>query len=287
MGDGAMLRFLELLRKELGAADTRAEIGGRAPTDPAIVWTELSNGWRIVALFDEAPADPAAAAQKLGKLVDGFSHTLGSESNAPPAPPVDTAFRRLDAALEGLRSRAGAVGVVLIDVDSPVLWGSSEPQRHIDEVDRLISLGEAVQSAQDRGLDIDSVLALESSDLASRLRDLGVGAEHAGLLGRELVQQDEGAIRRHLLTALAIMRARREASVRSGNRWALHEPQFGYFVRGFANIYLLVMVFEGAFSELHAESAVVHALPNIEQLVLALPPFDPPPRAGRVVKLRR
>ena len=46
-------------------------------------------------------------------------------------------------------------------------------------------------------------------------------------------------------------------------------------MRGFANIYLLLVVFEGAFSELYVESAVVHALPGIEHLVLSLPPLDP------------
>ena len=65
--------------------------------------------------------------------------------------------------------------------------------------------------------------------------------------------------------------------------------QFGYLVRGFANIYLLVLVFEGAFSELYVESAVVHTLPAIEQMLLALPPLDPEPGAkrGRVIPLHR
>ena len=74
-------------------------------------------------------------------------------------------------------------------------------------------------------------------------------------------------------------RARREPSRGASARWAHHETQFGYFARGFANIYLLVVVFEGAFSELYVESAVVHALPAIEQLLLALPPLDPGPVA--------
>jgi len=37
------------------------------------------------------------------------------------------------------------------------------------------------------------------------------------------------------------------------------------------------------------ESAAIHALPSIEQLVLALPPREPPPAAGRgrVIRLRK
>ena len=55
--------------------------------------------------------------------------------------------------------------------------------------------------------------------------------------------------------------------------------------RAFASIYVLMLVFKGTYSELHAEAALLHALPVIERLVLALPPVEPPPKGGRVVKL--
>ena len=84
-------------------------------------------------------------------------------------------------------------------------------------------------------------------------------------------------------------RTRHEAEPNGTTLQTHHEPQFGYFARGFANIYLLLIVFEGAFSELPVESAVVHALPSIEHLLLALPPLDPDPIAkrGQVIPLRR
>ena len=45
-------------------------------------------------------------------------------------------------------------------------------------------------------------------------------------------------------------------------------------------------MFDGPFSELHAEAATLKALPMIERLVLALPPIDPGPRGGaRVIDL--
>jgi hypothetical protein len=53
--------------------------------------------------------------------------------------------------------------------------------------------------------------------------------------------------------------------------------------RSFANIYLLAVVFDADFSELHVESAIVHALPAVEQLLFALPPVDPPPKGARVL----
>jgi hypothetical protein len=283
-----MFQFLELLQKELGADDTRAELGGKDPSDPRFVWSNLQNGWRLVAFFDQPPADRKTKQERLEQLALGFSHTL-SEVGIAPSSALDSPVKRLDAALEALRSRSGGVGVVLVDVQSPVLWGSSEPQRHADDVVGLSQIGEALRATLESGVDLDAICALSADDLPSRLRDLGVDPARADVLGRALIQRDETALRHQLLTCLAVARARGEAGATPPMRWAHHEAQFGYFVRGLANIYLLVVVFEGAFSELYVESAVVHALPGIEQLLLALPPLDPGPVAqgGRVIRLRR
>lgn len=288
MPQGALLRFLDLLRQELDADDARAEVGGADPSDPRLLWTNLPGGWRLVICFDEAPADRAAKLEQLDKLVDGFSQTLDDgQLPAPPSPPVDSAFRRLDGALEALRSRTGGVGAVIVDVQSPVLWGSSEPQRHDSDVELLVDLGRALDTVRDAGVDLDELMALEPADLDTRLRSVGIEPEHAGVLGRALAHGDEAARRHHLLTCVAVARARDADPREREVRWAHHEPQFGYFVRSFANIYLLVVVFEGAFSELHVESTVLHALPGIEQLLLSLPPLDPKPRGARVIKFRR
>ena len=288
MPQGALLRFLDLLKQELDADDARAEVGGADPRDPRLVWTNLPGGWRLVVCFAEEPADPGEKQRQLHKLVDGFSPTLDDgQLPAPPSPPVDSAFRRLDAALEALRSRTGGVGAAIVDIQSPVLWGSSDPQRHSDDVEQLAEVGRAIEAARDAGLDLDELLALESADVGARLRDVGVDDESAALLGQALQEGDEAARRHHLLTCAAVACAREAAGRDKEARWAHHESQFGYFVRSFANIYLLVVVFEGAFSELHVESTVLHALPGIEQLLLSLPPLDPKPRGARVIKFRR
>lgn len=57
--------------------------------------------------------------------------------------------------------------------------------------------------------------------------------------------------------------------------------------RRFAGIYELVLVFEGAYSELHAEAAIVRGLPWIERLVTSLPPRDPAGKGAKVAVLRR
>lgn len=284
-----MLRFLDLLRQELRADDARAELGGKDPDDPRVIWNDLGNGWRIVLSYEQTPEDPARLRAQLAELVAGFSQRTGDRSlPVAPEPPVDSAFRRLDAALEGLRARSGAVGVVLIDDQSPVLWGNADAQRSVQDVELLVDIGRAVGNARRAGLTLDDLFALAPADLAARLTDLGVDDQAAELLGEVIGEGDETPTRHFLLTCLAVARARQEAEAKPRPaRWAFHETQFGYLVRSFANIYLLISVFEGAFSELHVESAVVHALPAIEQMLLALPPLDPPPRPGRVIRLRR
>jgi hypothetical protein len=283
-----MLRFLDLVCKELGADDARAELGGRVPDDARALWAALPGGFRLVALFAEPLTDREALQAKLDELVSGFSHTVKEVAVlVPPQPKAESAFKRLDVALEALRSRSGAANVVIVDGHSPVLWGTSDAQRPSEDVEELERVGRALRAALEAGVELDAMCALEPQDVGARLRDLGVGRDAAAALGRALEPGDEGELRRKLLACLAIARARQEADSQRTTRWAHHEPQFGYFVRTFANIYLLVVVFEGAFSELYVESAIVHALPGIEHLVLSLPPLDPEPKGGRVIRLRR
>jgi hypothetical protein len=55
--------------------------------------------------------------------------------------------------------------------------------------------------------------------------------------------------------------------------------------RPFAGQYVIGLVFEGVLSELVALGTLLHALPLIERLVLALPPVDPEPSGGKLVRL--
>ncbi|MCE7890157.1 MAG: hypothetical protein DYH12_10760 [Sorangiineae bacterium PRO1] len=47
----ALLRLLELVRRDLGAEDARAEIGGAEPADPRLVSAPHRGGFRVVAVF--------------------------------------------------------------------------------------------------------------------------------------------------------------------------------------------------------------------------------------------
>ena len=55
-------------------------------------------------------------------------------------------------------------------------------------------------------------------------------------------------------------------------------------VRPFAGLYVLALLFRGPLSEPIALGAIVHAVAQIERLVLALPPIDPEPGA-KVIRL--
>jgi hypothetical protein len=292
MRQTAMLRFLDLVRKELDAQDTRAELGGLDPDDDRLLWARVAGGFRIVAVFAVAPPDRDAKQAHLEHLVRGFSQTLTQTSLPTPPSAPETAAKRLDEALEALRARTGAVGVVIVDGHSPVLWGASEPERHADDVGELVKTGDAISALLAADVDLDAICALRDHDAAKRLRELSVRGEALTLLARALEGSDDTIVRHYLLTCLAVARTRHQVSSPTSSpssRWVHHDVQFGYLVRGFANIYLLVLVFEGAFSELYVESAVVHTLPAIEQMLLALPPLDPDPGAkrGRVIPLHR
>ena len=59
-------------------------------------------------------------------------------------------------------------------------------------------------------------------------------------------------------------------------------------VYAFAGGYLLAVAFTAeAFSETRAERALQQYRPRLERLVERLPPIDPPPRGGKVLRLTR
>jgi hypothetical protein len=55
--------------------------------------------------------------------------------------------------------------------------------------------------------------------------------------------------------------------------------------RPFAGVYILALAFDGVESELSAMGAILHAMPLVEKLVLALPPVDPPPEGGKLMRM--
>lgn len=288
---GGILRLLELVQRELEADDTRLEIGGRDPDDGRVIWHRLPSGWRIVALFAEPPDDRRRAEERLARFAESFSGVI--QPAAPEARGYDrqAASHHLDDELEALAARAGALGCVVIDDKSPVLWGTSEPRRDGSDVEGALRLAGWAREAQRIGVDLVDLLQNEEETLPAHLERLGIGAaEREVLISRVAKLRERGrrsaaAWRRQLCVARAIEKVR-ENKHDHGSRVTLQEEGLGVLSRSFANIYHLVLAFAGGYSELQAEGALLHTLPLIEKLVLSLPPVDPEPGA-RVIRLPR
>ncbi|MEZ4225035.1 MAG: hypothetical protein R3B13_29040 [Polyangiaceae bacterium] len=287
--DGAVFRVLELVRERLGAVDARIEIGGRPPEDPCQLFESLPGGARVVAIFETPPADRDTVAHNLHELTRSFAQSVSGAFDLVVLG-SELASRRLDDELARLADQAGAVRAVVVDVQSPVLWGTSEIRRGDEDVESALRTARALGAAEQSGVDFARLLERSEEQARELLVARGVDAPLSSFLLREAERvrqrsrRSGAAWRQHLLSARGIAHVRSDGRAAS-SREVVHDAGFGLLSRGFANIYRLVLVFDGDFSELHAEGAVVHVLPVIEKLVLALPPVEPPPKGGRVIRL--
>lgn len=246
MSDPSLLRFLELARRDLGAEDTRAVIGGRPPRDPRIISAAVEPDFRIEAELAQAPDDPAPLVQRLEALIASFFVLASGRAQRASIERAGEAWasRRLDTALADLAERAGAVAALVMDGQSPVLWGLSLPREALPDVEA-------------------------ATDIASKPLDEKAPFGRACWLAASAVRE---------------VRARSGESDDALPRRFFRGSPLSFLCRPFATIYALVLVYDGELSELRAEGTLVQALPNIERLVLVLPPIEPPPR-GKAIRL--
>jgi len=127
MPESALLRFLELLQRELGAEDAWLQLGGSAPSDGHLLVHEVTGITRVVVRFREPPAERPLLAGRLAALCTTFRTTIeaAAEVGTAPRAPTDLARQRLDEELGALAQRAGASRAFVFDLDSPVIWGAS------------------------------------------------------------------------------------------------------------------------------------------------------------------
>jgi len=295
VSDAALVRLLQLLCQKLGAADARVEIGGRAPTSEHLVWTELSGGRRVVLSFDAPVPDADAKRRRLDAMLGSFAGIAQGQGESGTEPETVSARVALDDALGRLGARVGAAQAVVVDVGSPVLWGSSHDEPAVEVEPRAVRRrAQLFEQAEEGGLDLAALLARGPVDGPERAEwpkadaIAGLGAELGRLYSR-YAALDVATWRRFVLTTRAVAAARRHvprASTTAGPvRATMQGLGFGYFVRAFAGIYLLVLAFDAPFSELRAQRAVGQALARIEGLVLRLPPVDPRPGA-KVIRIK-
>jgi hypothetical protein len=249
-------RFLALVRRELGAEQAlllEPDEAQEGPSDEHELRCPIKGGRWIAARFEAPPEGREAKQRRLEMLASTFTFdevVAEAERGRRSRPPL---ARSLQDELEALRERAAAVNAVVIDANSPVVWGAARP-------DGVMAEGPLATSSQTAARpDVtpsgDGPVVVASRRALHAVRSLG-----------ELAALHKGKHVRHVANA----------------------GEAPLLARSFAGIYLLVLVFEAPFDELRAERAMAESLLRIERLVLALPPLNPPPSAGAgVVAMRR
>lgn len=282
------MRFLELVQREFQADDVRFEVGVQPASEP--LSHVLSSGFRIVVVGPRAPLDDDERRRRLAMLADTFAETLAvaaAEAPAPHVPSASLANHALDETLAALARVAQSLACIVVDVRSPVIWGSSIAARGAEDVDVAAWVSSAAMAATRGGLDLAELLGIAAKDrdaLLARLPPDDEARLHRAIGRLESLPHLDAlpARRRFVLTMRAIAAARRGPA--DARLSASDDDPLGWLARGFAGIYRLVLVFDGPYSELHAEAAVIRALPVIERIVTGLPPLDPP-KGGQIVRL--
>jgi hypothetical protein len=298
--DQAWLKLLDLVCHKLGADDARVEIGGKPPDDPRFVWAVLEDGRRLVVVYREPLESRVDAQARLAGLLESFRETLAIPSEQPPR--SNTAVHReLDHALATLAERTGAETVWIIDDQSPVIWGASEPHDDDLDYDAMAQLAEADRLLSERKLSWPLLLAATSVESHERIDAAGFTGASLRIVQDELIVLRElseqgglAAAGRRLRSARALVAIRSRVEVRERERrerehtsTELRGPQIQCFAHSIANQYQLVLVFDETYSPLHAAGNVQRALPYIEHLLLSLPPVDPSAGAAQRAKVIR
>ncbi len=236
-------RFLALVCRELGAKEARVLAAGETTlevADARELRCLMPDGRAVTARFEEAPADRDIKLRRLEMLAGTFDAVVEEAPRGPRSrPPVG---RALQEELQGLTGRAGAVNAVVVDANSPVIWGAALP----------------------------AGLTFPETPAPAGANDVGPAdqAARASIASRAAVDAVRG------LSDIAA--SRKGKHVRHVER----NGSAPFVAHSFAGIYLLVLVYDGPFDELRAERTIVEALPRVERLVMALPPLDPSPTAG-------
>ena len=284
-------RFVALAKRELAAEDVSLLSNGEAPPEASnVVLSRLPDGRHVVATFAEPPKEPEVLARRLGILAGTFVDALsGSPSGHHRARPP--AGSSLHEELKALIARARAADAVVIDVDSPVVWGSAtvpaRPRARNDLMLRELSQRELVSHPDGESGPLGDIVAPDESSTDATRSPSSTFANSIGTPEEDGATAADPEVTRRALQSLRENKVL--ASLHKGRhlRHVEREGDF-YLAMSFSGIYVLVVVFDGTFDELRAERAAHDALPRIERLVEALPPIDPEPQPmGGVVSLRR
>ncbi len=277
--DAPLLRLVELARRELDGDDARLELGGREPRDPRLVWVVLEDAWRLVVSFDEPPADRELRQGRLQALVEAFIGARAVGAAERPSVVPASAEENLAEELRILVERAGAVAAAVIDGSSPVVWGSSLPLAPDEDVRHLLDVMSLAEALAERSLTLPPLLSQPPEAALQQL--LRAGLTERSLLDtlrrcRAIAPRASQAAWEDFVQLCQAVGGVRRAALRSPHEAATLElEERGVLSRAFCGGYHAVLALRGNYSALHAQAALLHALPALERLVLSLPPRDP------------
>ena len=287
-------RFVTLAKRELQADDIRLlAIDEPTPEAANVLVSRLGDGRHVVASFNEEPKDREALERRLAMLASTFSDAL----TAPTAeklrsrPPVATSLHE---ELKALAFRARAVDAVVIDTDSPVLWGSASvparPRARNELLLREVSDRELSSQVDDDSGSLPDIVPAHQDifELEDSASDESTGVVEispvrapveSSYVMSELAEDDlprESEATRKAITAIRALPALDGLHKGRHLRHVERDGAF-YLAMSFSGIYILVIVFDAEFDELRAERSATESLARVERLVLALPPLDPDP----------
>ncbi len=284
VSDDTWMRLLALVCRELSAEDGRVEIGGQPPpADGRHLWVPLGAHRRLVAVFAEPLGEPEEARTRLAALAEAFADTA-----KVAAPEVTRPTRlTLNDELAALCDRAGARCAVVIDASSPVVWGRSHAELGLaGDIDRWLAAASALERAEALLGGLREVRARAIDEVKLRLGEDRQG-EAAAALTRvaaawDLAPDAFARWARCGKTLIAIREHVKGLSPRQlgGLRLVRRANDGGFYARGLASVYQLILVFDVALSEPRVEGAVRRICPVLEKLIAALPPIEPPPLRG-------
>ncbi len=259
----ALDRLLELVCRELGASRAWVEYGSTPPADG--LSAPVRDGWRLCAAVDDVSEE---ASRQLEDLAASFDRVLLEAVDVAPTPATPPeASAALRHTLDVLVERVGAHAAWVIDERSPIVWGASKDGAWLTDVDQARTVGATLGEhppSRVVGWTEGQQLPAPPSELVPHLPLIAETAQHV-------------PAERLLVTWAAVAHASAQATPWSWDRDPLH-----VMVRPFAAIYRVVVLFEGEFSPLHAETTLTRALPVIERMVADHPPVDPTPKGARV-----
>ncbi len=228
--------------------------------------------------FAEPPAEDAPHARRLVEIATAFIGTVSAAIET-----FDTTLNRvptghvLSDTLANLCTVTGANAALVVDRQSPMIWGCSEPSLGLRDRPTAARLAAALHEMTNHGVDPMTEAAATEREPSS-----SVTLEPLRRALRDAEQAAPGGARRLFVAvrALAELPESDGAHPEDGG-----SP--GLASKGFGGIYRVVLAFGEPFSPLRVEGVLRRALPVIERLVLELPPLEPTPKGGRVVPLRR